>query len=210
MQQRAKLPGYGSSLVSSTESSVAPTPSDLLTPPNEPTSRPVEPLRRGSLGSFLKAAGVESSESRPDNRRGSKIRKMSSESSNSINISSRNSTHIVLPSSAAHTTSSGTLMHLHRCVVDMSVPTSTGQPFAGLTVKDVKQCLLVCGNVSGSAHVTGVEDSIILVTAKQFRMHECKNCVVYLHVSSQPIIEDCHGIQFAQLPKKHVRSPFPH
>lgn len=28
------------------------------------------------------------------------------------------------------------------------------------------------------------------------RMHECKNCLVYLRCGSRPIIEDCKGIRF--------------
>jgi len=132
------------------------------------------------------------------------IRKMSFASSNSVNISNHTGLHIILPSSAAHATSSGSLTNLRNCIVDMSVPTASGQPFAGLTIKSTKNSLLICGNVSGSAHITGVEGSVILVTTRQFRMHECKDCVVYLHVNSRPIIEDCHGIQFAPIPHSYI------
>ncbi len=34
-------------------------------------------------------------------------------------------------------------------------------------------------------------------------MHDCHNVDVYLHCSSRPIIEDCHGIWFAELPKAY-------
>ena len=86
----------------------------------------------------------------------------------------------------------------------MSIPTAEGQPFAGLTVKNIKQSLLVCGSVSGATHMTGVDGTVIVVVTRQFRMHECTNCVVYLHVNSRPVIEDCHGIQFAPIPPQYV------
>jgi hypothetical protein len=181
---------------------MATTPAKLITPPNESMAKP-EILRRGSLGQFLKAAGVEST-SIPVPQQSSSVRKISFATSNSVNISNHTGLHIILPSSAAHATSSGSLTTLRSCIVDMSVPTATGQPFAGLTIKSIKNSLLICGNVSGSAHITGVESSVIVVTTRQFRMHECKDCVVYLHANSRPIIEDCSGIQFAPLPKSYV------
>lgn len=201
-QQRANVPGYRPEMPSSEESSLAVTPAYLATPPNEPAKKP-EALRRGSLGQFLKAAGVEGT-SEANLQRNTAIRKMSFGTSNAVNISSHTGLHIILPSSAAHATSSGSLTNLRQCIVDMSVPTATGQPFAGLTVKNVKQSLLICGNVSGAAHITAVDGSVILVATRQFRMHECKDCVVYLHVNSRPIIEDCYDIQFAPLPKCYV------
>jgi len=205
-QQRARIPGYHP-YPTSDESSLATTPAFLETPPNEKAARPTEPQRKDSLGTFLANAGVKShpdSNGAHENGRGSAIRKMSFASSNSVNISSHAGLHIILPSSAAHAASSGSLTNLRRCIVDMSVPTAEGKPFAGLMVKNIKQCLLVCGNVGGAVHITDVEESVIVVTTRQFRMHKCRNCVVYLHVNSRPIIEDCQGIQFAPLPSTYV------
>lgn len=88
----------------------------------------------------------------------------------------------------------------------MSVPTANGQPFAGLTLKNIKESLIVCGHVNSAAHVTGVEGSVLVVASRQFRMHECRDCVVYLDCSSRPIIEDCKAIKFAPLPKAYVSS----
>ncbi|KAJ2987269.1 hypothetical protein NUW58_g4601 [Xylaria curta] len=60
--------------------------------------------------------------------------------------------------------------------------------------------LIIAGHVAGPAHITGVEDSIIVVAARQVRMHDCKNVHVYLHCASHPIIEDCSQMAFAPLP----------
>jgi tubulin-specific chaperone C len=130
----------------------------------------------------------------------SRIRQPSFSQSNSVTIGNHDSIHIILPPSAAHATSSGTLSMLHRCVVDMSRPTSTGRPFAGLTLKNINKSLIICGHVNGAAHLTNVSNSIVVVTSRQFRMHESKNCDVYLLTSSRPIIEDCSRIRFSPLP----------
>ena len=202
-QPPAKQADRGSGQESS-ESSGTATPLDAATSSISGAMRPTEPLRRGSLGSFLKAAGVQSSEASAGSQKPAAVRKMSFASSNSVTINSHSNVHIILPSSAAHATSSGSLTHLRRCIVDMSSPTAVGQPFAGLTIKDIKQSLLICGNVSGAAHITNVDSSVILVATRQFRMHECRNCSVYLLVASRPVIEDCSGIRFSPLPEVYV------
>ena len=52
-----------------------------------------------------------------------------------------------------------------------------------------------------------MEGCVLAVSSRQVRMHECKNCTVYLRCSSRPIIEDCTGIKFAPLPAIHVSPP---
>jgi len=207
-QQQAKLPGFSPNDASN-QSLIATTPAYLESPPNEISMRPPEPPRKDSLGTFLANVGVKGPlkpEPASEDPLLAKIWQPSFASSSSVDISSHAGLHIILPSTATHATLSGSLADLRRCIVDMSIPTAEGQPFAGLTVKNVKQSLLVCGNVSGAAHMTGVEGSVIVVATGQFRMHECTNCVVYLHVNSRPIIEDCHGIQFAPIPSQYIES----
>lgn len=86
----------------------------------------------------------------------------------------------------------------------MSIPTANGKPYASLTAKGVKSSLLVCGQVNGPAHVTGLERSVMVVSCRQFRMHNCSNVDVYLSCSSNPIIEDCSNIRFGRIPKAYV------
>jgi tubulin-specific chaperone C len=134
----------------------------------------------------------------------SSIRKPSFSASRSIGIANQNGLHIILPSSAARATAAGSLTELKNCVVDMSVPTAGGTPFPGLAIKNISGSLLVAGRVMGPAHITGVSDSIIVVTARQVRIHECHNVDMYLHCGSRPIIEDCSGMRFAPLPASYV------
>ena len=180
---------------------VSPKDSPYVPTPNKIASPPIKSVNDLPI---LSGDGSISREQDEEDQMKSQIRKMSFTASSSVEITSHNGIHIILPSAAAHATSSGSLTNLQRCIVDMSMPTGTGCNFATLTIKNVLQSLLICGNVSGAAYVTGVHESIIVVAARQFRMHECSNCTVYLHASSKPIIEDCHGIRFAPLPAPYV------
>ncbi|KAI9717370.1 MAG: hypothetical protein M1812_004722 [Candelaria pacifica] len=186
-QQRLRMTGYSSNR-SSAESSMSTTPNYIPTPPSEPNdSSP----RLGVKGPGNKLLSPQTAA----------VRKPSFSESTSVMISNHTSVHIILPSSASHATSSGSLTSLRRCVVDMSVSTASGQPLAGLTLKNIRDSLLVCGHVNGPTHVTGVENSVIVVACRQFRMHECRGCDVYLLCASRPIIEGCNDIRFAPLPE---------
>ncbi|KUI72051.1 Tubulin-specific chaperone C [Cytospora mali] len=137
---------------------------------------------------------------------GTGIRKPSFSRSREVDISGHAGMHIILPATARRATSSGSVTRLRRCVLDMSAPAAEGgaAPFASLAVKDVAGSLVVAGQVAGAAHVTGVRDSVLVVNARQVRMHECDNVTVYLWCGSHPIIEDCRGIRFAPLPRNYL------
>ena len=177
--QRLRIPGYRSNFSSSAESSFAPTP-DARSPPSELVD---EDSKDANLLDAQSAA----------------IRKPSFSQSNSVVMSNQKDVHIILPSSASNATSSGSLTSIRRCVVDMSVPTSSGHPFTGLTLKNISDSLIICGHVNGPAHVTGVSNSALVVACRQFRLHECKNVDIYLLCGSRPIIEDCAGVRFAPM-----------
>lgn len=128
------------------------------------------------------------------------IRKPSFSTTRTIDIRNHESLHVVLPMTAAKATSSGSLQNMRDCVVDMSGPAAGAASFASLAIREVERCLVVAGNVNGPAHITGVKDSVLVVSARQVRMHECHNVRVYLFCSSRPIIEDCAGMMFAPVP----------
>lgn len=194
-EKRLKAPGLKPGFMSSTESSMATTPANLMTPPSE--ADPKDTL--GELPSFPKnyneemARGVQGP-----------IRKPSFSQATNVNISGHSGLHIILPSSASRATASGSLTKLNRCIVDMSVPTATNAPFAGLALKNIKNSLIIAGHVAGAAHITGAEDSIIVVASRQVRMHDCKNVDIYLHCASRPIIEDCNNVRFSQIPENYM------
>ncbi|KXX76764.1 Tubulin-folding cofactor C [Madurella mycetomatis] len=132
------------------------------------------------------------------------VRKPSFSTARDVALSDHEHVHILLPPSASRATSAGTLANLTRCVVDMSVPTIGGAaPFASLTLNGISSSVIVAGHVDGPVHITGVRDSVIVVTARQVRIHECENVVFYLHCVSRPIIEDCKGVKFAPAPESY-------
>lgn len=122
----------------------------------------------------------------------------------SVSVNNHFGLHIMLPSSGSVSTVPASITSLNRCIVDMSIPTANSKPFASLTVKDIEESLLICGQVGGPAHITGVDHSIIVVSCRQFRMHNCKDVDVYLSCSSNPIIEDCSNVRFTRIPKAYV------
>ncbi|OCL04483.1 TBCC-domain-containing protein [Glonium stellatum] len=187
-QNRLRVPGHTSD-TSGANSSFITSPADAASPAEE------KPEAELYANKNLTGTGQENS---------SAIRKPSFSNSTSVTISNHTSVHIILPSSASHATTSGTLSNLRHCIVDMSQPTSNGGPFAGLILKNIKESLIVCGQVSGPAHITGVENSVVAAACRQFRMHSSKNVDVYLHCSSRPIIEDCENIRFAPLPEVYI------
>lgn len=139
------------------------------------------------------------------------IRKPSFSAARDIDISSHRGMHIILPATASRATTSGSVTDLQGCVLDMSVPTlSTSKakgrpsPFASLAIKDVSRSLIIAGHVAGPAHITGVKDSVLVVNARQVRIHECENVTVWLWCGSHPIIEDCKNMRFAELPETYV------
>lgn len=187
-QNRLRVPGYTSDTSGANSSPI--------TSPVDATS-PVEEKLEAELYINKNLAGAMQESS-------SAIRQSPFSDSTSVTISSHTGAHIILPTSASHTTTSGTLSNLRHCIVDMSQPTSNSGPFAGLTLKNIKESLIICGQVSGPAHITGVETSVVVAVCRQFRMHGSKNVDVYLQCSSRPIIEDCEDIRFAPLPETYI------
>ena len=189
-QNKLSIPGDRSDTSNTT--SFAPTPLDRLSPSEE----------KGELGFQLDKTAEGAKKEHGDSA--SSIQQPSLSNASSVAISNHSRLHIILPTSASHATSSGTVSNLRHCAVDLSPPTAAGLGFATLTLKNIKDSLIVCGRVNGSVHITGVENSIIVASCRQYRMHGSKNVTVYLHCSSRPIIEDCEQIRFASLPQPYV------
>ncbi|KAF9955875.1 hypothetical protein BGZ70_010083 [Mortierella alpina] len=67
-------------------------------------------------------------------------------------------------------------------------------------IKNLRRCTLVVPPVSGSILLHDCEDCTIIGACHQSRMHTSKNLTIYLHVTSEPIIEDCIHMRFAPYP----------
>ncbi|CAG7918453.1 unnamed protein product [Penicillium olsonii] len=196
VEGRLNIPGYHSPGASSVDSSAAHTPLYPSTPLNEPDKQQQE---RPELAP-TSCPGVEVDDFASQSR----SEKFAATGISSVSVDDHYGLHIMLPSSGSTSTVPASITSLDHCVVDMSIPTANGKPYASLTAKGVKSSLLVCGQVNGPAHVTGVERSVMVVSCRQFRMHNCSNVDVYLSCSSNPIIEDCSNIRFSRIPKAYV------
>ncbi|AEO67987.1 uncharacterized protein THITE_2117232 [Thermothielavioides terrestris NRRL 8126] len=134
------------------------------------------------------------------------VRRPSFSTARDIMLSGHSGVHIVVPASASHATSAGSLLDLNRCVIDMTAPTTAagGSPFASLVLLDISGCAIAAGHVDGPVFVTRVRDSAVVVAARQVRIHDCENVVFYLHCVSRPIIENCKGVRFARAPEAYL------
>ncbi|KAK7899888.1 hypothetical protein LTR67_003634 [Exophiala xenobiotica] len=195
-EKRRGVPGFLSP-DSETNSSFTNTPAYNTTPQNERvTEGEEETIDPVNIKRQIQAAADTRKDSTTD-------RPSLSTTATSISITNQTHTHIILPSSSLNSQTPCSLSRLSNCVLDLSIPTTATAPFASITINRVSTSLLLCGSVSGPAHITGVKNSILTIKCRQFRMHECHNVDVYLHCTSRPIIEDCKGIRFAPLPNFH-------
>lgn len=166
----------------------------------------------GDLPSFTGAgvtAGAKDYNAEMASQVGHGVRKPSFSQARDIDISNHRGMHIILPTTASRATASGTLTELRGCVLDMSAPFASRRkgrhgggaaPFNTLAIRNISGSLVIAGQVAGPAHVTGVRDSVLVLNARQVRMHECRNVTVYLWCGSHPIIEHCEGVRVAPLP----------
>ncbi|KAL2815496.1 tubulin binding cofactor C-domain-containing protein [Aspergillus granulosus] len=198
VQGQHGIGGYPSPGASSVGSSAAATPNYANTPLNEP-DQPLHLFRPGTIPSSVPEVTVENvSEGLKKEQRKKHIEPAHV---NAVTVNNHEGRHIMLPSSGSAAAVPASVTAMDRCVVDMSIPTANGVPYASLMVKSVADTLLLCGQIDGPAHLTNVRNSIIVVNCRQFRMHDCKNVDVYLSSSSNPIIEDCTGIRFGRIPR---------
>lgn len=200
---RRTIPGYDSPGGSSLGSSASNTPNYPSTPLNEPDKQQQERPEIAPTSFPSTSMGDIAPKSVPAMKSPSAF---AASGVSSVSVDDHYGLHIMLPASGSSSTVPASITHLRHCVVDMSIPTANGKPYASLTVKDVKESLLICGQVNGPAHITSVEHSVIVVSCRQFRMHKCEDVDVYLSCSSNPIIEDCSNIRFGRIPKAYVRS----
>ncbi|KAI1959340.1 hypothetical protein LOZ58_004611 [Ophidiomyces ophidiicola] len=181
---RRHIPGYQSG-GSSAESSVTPNPAQSSLGSDNckfessnidaggKASTPSDPHRRIEDGHFMPKEGIKP-----------------------IVVHSKSNALYVLPAITAQPTIPASITSIRSSLVDMT----TGQPFAVISLRDVTSSLILCGEINGAAHVTGVRNSVILVSCHQFRMHDCADVDVYLGCSSTPIIEGCNDIRFTHMP----------
>ncbi|GJJ75519.1 tubulin-specific chaperone C [Entomortierella parvispora] len=86
------------------------------------------------------------------------------------------------------------LTNLTDCTINL---VHSGIPLGAIHVRNLKRCTLVIPPVSGSILLHDCEDCTLIGACHQSRMHTSSNMDIYLHVTSEPIIEDCTKMRFA-------------
>lgn len=98
-----------------------------------------------------------------------------------------------------------TISDLNRCIVDLCSPTEIASPrhrlsLTALHIRDLKDTILILPNIEGSVLLHNLHTCTVIVACHQFRMHSSTHVRVYLATISNPVIEDCSAIAFAEYP----------
>eukprot|EP00698_Gefionella_okellyi_P019128 TRINITY_DN5824_c0_g1_i3.p1 TRINITY_DN5824_c0_g1~~TRINITY_DN5824_c0_g1_i3.p1 ORF type:complete len:298 (+),score=65.57 TRINITY_DN5824_c0_g1_i3:58-951(+) len=70
-------------------------------------------------------------------------------------------------------------------------------PVQTVFIRAVRNCTLLIGPASGSAHIQDCENVTLCVACHQLRIHQSRNISVYLHVQSDAAIQDCAQLRVA-------------
>lgn len=196
-----------SSEANSASTSRSVTPSHLREPENGP-SRGLPTPALASPPAHL-ASSRENSQTRPEIDKPADP--STDDDSSNILIKAVSDAYIISPYSTENTKTEAT-QRGQNCIVSevtSSVVNLTPgldlPPPPYLTLKNVKTSLVLAPTIGGPAHITGLQDSVLVLSCQQFRMHDSRNVDVYLFCSSRPIIENCSDIRFAKLPENVFR-----
>ncbi|KAL4859053.1 Tubulin-folding cofactor C [Chlorella vulgaris] len=84
-----------------------------------------------------------------------------------------------------------TLSDLEDCVVYLLAP------LAALFLAGLRRCKVYTGPVAGACFIEGASDCVLMIAARQVRIHSAVGTDVYLRVRSHPIIEHSDKLRFA-------------
>lgn len=125
-----------------------------------------------------------------------------------IEISARESEWCLEPADSSDASSqiSASITNVEACIIDISARATKDIPLAKVHILAARRSLIVCGHISGSTFLSESGGCVVIATSGQVRLHNCINCVVYLHCTSNPVIEGCSGVKLAPLPAVLVSS----
>jgi len=123
-----------------------------------------------------------------------------------VQISNHTLKKIILPldSSVVLNNKSGSISNISQCIISLLPQSSHRSVFdnktpgylSSLSLKTITKSVLCLGRVNGAVHLTALNDVIVFVSTRQFRIHDSHNATIVLECASQPIIEDCQGLTF--------------
>ncbi|GAA5901955.1 GTPase-activating protein CIN2 [Sporobolomyces salmoneus] len=133
-------------------------------------------------------------------------------------LSSRSNEYLCfdsLPSTNGVQSETLLLQDLSSCFVDLLPPSTgafpaTGQDskstFPTMYLSGLKDCTVLLPKIEGSIMVHNCQGCELVLGGHQFRMHNAKDCRMYLDTQSTPIIEGCEKLVFASYPKLFSRT----
>lgn len=68
---------------------------------------------------------------------------------------------------------------------------------SSLQMSNLQRCIVIVGPCSRSIMIDQCEQCEFALAAQQLRIHRSQICDFYVHITAQPIIEDCHECRFA-------------
>ncbi|KAF8153247.1 tubulin binding cofactor C-domain-containing protein [Crassisporium funariophilum] len=133
-----------------------------------------------------------------------------SSASSNLSLSSHRNKYLTRSSLPEHPEHSDlSISDLDSCIVNLLPATSTTDTATGkdthlkisaLHARNLTNCVLLLPSIDGSALLYDLSHCVIVLGCHQFRMHSSKKTDIFLSISSNPIIEDCHDIRFTQYP----------
>jgi hypothetical protein len=68
---------------------------------------------------------------------------------------------------------------------------------SSLQIKNLHGCVIIVGPCSKSVEIDECHQCEFALACQQLRVHTSDECDFYVHITAQPIIEDCHHCRFA-------------
>lgn len=68
---------------------------------------------------------------------------------------------------------------------------------SSLHIKNLHSCVLIVGPCSKSVDIDECHQCEFALACQQLRVHTSDECDFYVHITAQPILEDCHHCRFA-------------
>ncbi|KAG9226729.1 hypothetical protein CCMSSC00406_0008429 [Pleurotus cornucopiae] len=103
-----------------------------------------------------------------------------------------------IPIATAGSSSDATIRDLTNCIVNLASQTTGGVQITALHIHNLKNCLLLLPDITGSVMLHDLNRCSIVVGCHQFRMHTSKDVDVFVSISSSPIVEGCSRIRFCR------------
>ncbi|KAI8575443.1 hypothetical protein K450DRAFT_261747 [Umbelopsis ramanniana AG] len=110
---------------------------------------------------------------------------------NTIKYTDVQDSFLTFPQDSDHSMMDVSISNAKRCIIRLD---EKQHGVSAVHIKDVEECVIIAGRVSGSILIYGCKRSIILADCHQFRMHNSTTVKLLLSVSSHPIMEDSQDI----------------